>query len=538
MMFPWALALALHSDSVVDPPIGEPLELQRSIEPSLPVPPPEETAPVLPKGEKIEVTYGSVSYDAENEIAEFSKGVVATYGPTVLTADRLRLDYRTKTGRATGTVRVDDPEGSLKAHDFEFNWEERTGQAFQTEILVGRVSAKADSIRIVPVPGTDRNRWIIDGLFFTPSLAKKPDLAVSTKRVILETGRKGWIFRPNIHVFGKRVLQIPSSSFSLDKRVEGFRWPAISFQRKAGVGVSWGSGFLLSDQMALSAQVNSFPKVLPGTILAIAKSSVPPSKSTGFILPRSDMEERVRNGYLENIYVEDPAGEDEDIRVDRQTYALQTSWNQGSAGRLGNSTQISKRLELAGEWSGAKTGIGLWGQVRLQSLRTLNRDPWNERALFQGTAQSAPIRLLKGIELRTRADVFQTIGFDGDSFAWVRGSVSVIAQPHRYFRLGASYIRGKEWGQADYVLDRLFSKHAIHTRLDVNLGNYSFGLLHKYDIQRRYWYDTEWSFSFLAGSFQPYIQARLFPREFRLGFRLRAQDVFEKLTQRTQKRKS
>ncbi|MBS1705736.1 MAG: LPS-assembly protein LptD [Armatimonadetes bacterium] len=477
--------------------------------------------------ETFRVEWQSKIIDPNTGVLKFVGNVRAYYGPTVVSCDELEIHAEEKMGFARGNVHVFDPEGKLDANSLDFNWQARTGHAENVYLETAGMRGTVESIEISP------DRWVLNGVYGTPSKRRVPDIAISTPKIVLRPGRSGRMAAPTVSLFGKKIVKLFPTSFSLDKRVEGFKWPSLNFKRKSGLGVSWTSGFLLNDQTALSAATNSFPDNLPSTTVALAWSKIPPRPSSGFIVPRSELDERFGNGYFNRIYVENPEDEADDLRRDKFTLGVLSSWNSATVGRLTDSLAATKPLEFVGELGGQAHGIGFQAQMRLQRVRFATDTPYTDRALVLGSAQLPPIRLSKNIALTARMDQLWAAGIKGQGFGWVRGEIGAIWSPTPVFRLGAAYARGKELGSAEYEVDRLFSRNAIHLRADVRLGNYLAGGLWKYDVQRAHWYDTEFSFSFVAGSFEPFVQARLFPREVRIGARFRVEEFFGKLSQRT-----
>ena len=96
-------------------------------------------------------------YDPIGDVFTFEKGVVARYGPTTLYAEHLTVDRRNKRAKATGNVRIIDPEAEISADNFEFTWDPltRSGRAENVEARLANVYVSAR--RISPRPGT--NCW-------------------------------------------------------------------------------------------------------------------------------------------------------------------------------------------------------------------------------------------------------------------------------------------------------------------------------------------------------------------------------------------
>jgi hypothetical protein len=94
-----------------------------------------------------------------------------------------------------------------------------------------------------------------------------------------------------------------------------------------------------------------------------------------------------------------------------------------------------------------------------------------------------------------------------------------------------------EFGNPLFEIDRLYSRQNFNLRADYKRGPYTTSLIWKYDLDRRKWYDTEYSFALASGSFEPFIGGRLFPKTVVFGVRLRTQDIFDRLSSRTVTRK-
>lgn len=479
----------------------------------------------------LRVTWRRQIFDVARKRAKFVDGVVATFGPSVLTAEELELDYEAKIGRARGKVRLVDPEGELEASDLIFNWQERTGEATDAFVRVADVRGQVGKITIRP------DRWILERVYATASPRKTPDIAFRSKYVEVEPGKRGRARNPELLLFGKKLLSLPTSSFTLDRRVEGLRIPTVSFRQKEGFGMNWSSGVLLTDQSALNASLSAFPKNLPNYFVNYAISSTPPSASTGFITPRSELEERFSNGFLERIDVRAPEAEDADIRARRRTIAVQSSWNFATAGRFKDVTGITKPIELIGEMSGESNGWGYFSQARVHQIRATSKDAFQLRTMASTTLQGPKLQLARGLDLRYRVDLMGITSARATS-SFARAALSASASPVRHWRLTAGYARGRDFGKTSYSFDALGRTHTAQIRVDGKIGNIDVGLMYKYDLGRKNWYDTEWMTSIPMGSFDFFMQARLFPRTSTFGLRLRAQQTLGRLADRNQVRMS
>ncbi|HRF59213.1 MAG TPA: hypothetical protein PLH94_04780 [Fimbriimonadaceae bacterium] len=476
------------------------------------------------------VEWRSKKVDLANRTATFGGGIKATYGPTTLYADSLFVDSANRQGRAEGNVRLIDPDGTLEGSNLSFDWGKRTGSAENVAIEIDRIQILVKRLEIEP------GRWTLIDAYGTPSLQKPREVAIRSRRIVLQPGRRGYAEHPTLEMFGRRILQYPArATFSLDRRVSGFRLPAISFRRGNGFGMAWNSSTLLGDQASLSAILGAFPGALPSYGLEFAWSGVEPTKATGLIAPRTDLGERFGESYLDSIAVPSVETEDEYLRNERRTLSAGSYWNQGTRGRIVDPSAISKRWEIAGEIGGPIGRGGGYVQVRGQSLRPGNADPFRERAVLYGSWTTGEFDFTNNLSARLRVDGAGYVG-SGDSYTWLRTLTGVSYRPNPTVKVSAGYVQGFESGTPMFAFDPLFSTHAWHLRADFNFGNIQASVLGKYDVNRREWYDKEYGFSFIAGSFEPFVIWRQFPNDVRFGARLRIDALLGRLQKRKQER--
>lgn len=468
--------------------------------------------------------------DLKRKVVVFEGGIKATYGPTILTADRLEVDMENKKGRADGNVQVVDPEGTLQGSNLNFDWKEKTGSADDVLVQIGPVKASAKRIEIEP------NKWTLYELSATPSRTHPPEFMVKSKRVVIRAGRSGRAQNPTLEVFGLRLFTIPVAlGFSLDRRVTGFRFPAISFRRGAGFGLAWNSSTLLNDQTSISAQWNAFPTSLPSYALETAWSRIPPTKSTGLISPRTELGERFGDSYLDSVSTPSTTAEDDYLRDARNTLAAGSYWNQSVRGRREDVSSVSKRWELSSELGGSLGPIGGFAQLRYQSIRPDRATPFVDRLSLHASANIGSWFLAPGLSLRFRGDLAGYAN-GNQTYGWARSQAALIYRPFKQLQVAGALVLGGSTGNPFFGYDPLYSNSGYHMRVDLDLGSIRASFLGKYDFGQKRWYDHEYGFSFAAGSFEPYVVWRQFPSDVRFGFRIRASDVFQKLMQRNVKR--
>ncbi|MBN9501193.1 MAG: hypothetical protein BGO01_14200 [Armatimonadetes bacterium 55-13] len=484
-------------------------------------------------GEELKVDGKVREIDLERKVEVYRDGVVATFGPTVIKADRLELHYaeNEQFGIATGNVHLDDPEGQLDAHSITFWWGKTKGPDGQIAVAdnvllkVGNITGRAEYASIKP------DRWEFTNVDGTSCRRPLPLYSIHSKKVVFEPGRQGTIVQPRITILGKDLVTIPTRRFSLDKRSEGIQYPAVSY--RSGLGLSWSSSLLFRDRDLYRADVSSFPHELPTYGLAYAHSFLPVDASTAKILPRSELAERFAWSYFDDVRVENIETSTSFATKRRSTLSAQTQWNSGSSARL-DGERLSKALEVIYEESGPAMAGGLFWQARAQSIRK-DDDPFITRAVLNATYQLPSFKFGRRIMTDVRLDGSGTLSEHG-TFGWARAQLGLLYRPTSFLNLGGAFVFAGEAGNRDFISDSLYSKNALHLRGDINLGPTKISYLAKYDYGRNLWYDKEFSLSQVVGCLEPYLTRREFPKTYVIGIRLRLGEFLDPLQRRKQVR--
>ncbi|MCE9559678.1 MAG: hypothetical protein K8R88_12085 [Armatimonadetes bacterium] len=485
----------------------------------------------------LRVVWKNQKYDVETSKVKFYGGVTAYYGPTILKCEELELWLDEYRGEAKGSVHVDDPDGTFDSKNFIFNWKLKTAQASPIQLRVDRLEAKATFLDI------SQDRWILEGIYLTTSKARRPDFAIGAKKVTVRPGRTVKFENPELTFLGQKIRIPFTVPISLDKRVEGLRAPSLSFRRGAGLGLAWQSGAILSEgregglTKSLSADLSVFPRTLPISSITYVISGVRPSASTGFVKPRSELLERFSDSALESIIVKTALQERRFFQTPRRTVAIGMAYNQDALGRRSSDNSVSKRLEVTGEVGGPIQDGGIFGQLRLQDIRVKSGTAYQVRAVGLGSFLSPNVRIGPKLEGHIRLDSHMSVGAKSNGFGWLRGAAVLGYQPTPGLTLGGQVFDSLQAGSPAFELDRLYANRGVNLRADVKRGPYGFSALWKYDFDRGKWYDTEFTASFAAGSYEPYFTTKLFPRTYIFGVRLRAEDLFDRLAAREVKRK-
>lgn len=483
--------------------------------------------------EELQVT-GTVEVDPTGMVLTYPEGAVAKYGPSVIFADRLEVHQASNDqyAIARGNVRIEDPEGTIKAQYAVIWYGPNRGPdgqmvvADHVEIEIAGVKVKAESAVIRP------ERWEFLNVEGTNCFRPIPLYAVKSKKVVIVPGKNGAAYSPRIKILGKDIGAIPTRKFSLDKRSPGLEMPSLNL-KASGIGINWKSGFLLTDQSLLLGSFGTFPGDYPSYAVTYAQTFLPATVSTSQIVARPELTERFDYSYFDNIRVSNISTTQSHTKNLRNSITAQSIWNTSSSARI-DRENFSKAIDVAYERSGPVGQFGTNFQVRAQSIQRGN-ESFIERGVFTGTVQAPPVTLAKGLQTDLRLDLFGIAG-EKNQFGWARGQAGLLYQPIPQLTLGSAYITSGETGTPDFLADRLVSRNAMHFRADLNLGPTKVSYLAKFDFDRNNWYDKEYSISQVIGCFEPFLIRREFPSDYALGVRFRLDNFFSLLERRKQVR--
>jgi len=486
-------------------------------------------------GNELNVIANSQTFYPATQTYVYEDGVVATFGPTVIKADRLETHLATSEqyGIAKGNVHLIDPEGTVDADYVTFWFGKNRGPDGQ-QAVASNVHLQVDNITMHAEYAVIRvDRWELYNVEGTNCRRPVPLFTIKSKKLILVPGKQGTITHPHITVLGKDMIGLPTRRFSLDRRNPGLEIPTLSFRKDAGLGVSWESGLLLDDQSVLTGNYSSYPRQFPGYSLVYARSFIPADVATTKITARDEMDERFSWSYFDDIRIVNPDSSIGFAGRKRNSITAQTAWNTGSAARL-ESEHFSKPLDVAYERSGPLHGFGFYWQVRGQTIGKVG-DSYIARSLGSATLQFPTVHFGPKLFTDIRFDV-SGIASQNGGFGWARAQTGLVYKPIPQLTLGAAYIAGGQSGRPDFIADELVSKNAAHFRADLNLGPTQISYLAKYDMNGMGWYDREFSVSQAVGCLEPFITRREFPRDYVLGVRLRLGNFFDMLQRRKQTR--
>lgn len=456
----------------------------------------------------------------------FSGGVIAYYGVTKIYSDTLMLISKPATettaarneGTATGNVRIVDPEGEVKAAILTFNWITGIGHGEDIDLQTTGLRFTAKRLNL------DSEKWTLEEVYATPTNDRNPALALRSPSVVIRNNQTGVADKPTFYVFGGKVITLPNYRFG-KKQEATIRLPSLSYNN--GLGIAWQNRFAVDDRTGLDAGLRSRRGEGPGVSLQLSRSLLPRNEA-GASPPVSDLGERLADGYFNNVNVMRPLDELNSVGARRSSISVAASWNQAPAARR-NRELFSKPFELIFENGRSFGEWGLYSQIRHQAIREED-GPTNSRTNAMGTLLFPSSQITTGLTSHVRIDGAAFMG--NERFGWAQFQAGLVYRPFDRVRLGGAIVQGHEFGRHQFDADRLYSLRAYHFRLDTDLGSTKLSFLSKYDIERSKWYDNEIAVRQVAGSLEPYITYREFPRSFTFGVRMRLEDVFDRISRR------
>lgn len=488
----------------------------------------------------LEITYDSYAYDFEAGKQIFTGRVTAKYGPSLLQANELVIDEASRKGQADGEVILTDPEGLVRAETLAFWWRRSTdpqpgpedllGEGRNVTIKAGNVYIAAKDLRIYG------DRWVLITAEGSLTQRKTPEWKLTASEVTLYPGSHGVAKKVSFEAMGAKLGPLPFYRFNLNPRFDTRpTLPSYSLNEEGRIGLSWSLLRPVKDSGAISASWSAFPRALPNYGASYTFSALSLDQTRSRVSVSSELGERFSGGYMNKAAIVSPSKEEEDIRLKRKTWQISTDWNQGVSGRIGGGAVISKPIDLGYEMGGPAGSVGWLSTTRLQVIRSNVEEPFRTRMVAFGGLSLPSAALGRSVQWRTRLDGYATVS-DKTAFGFLRGETGFVWTPDRRLRVGAAYVLGGEAGMPDYLWERLYSRHAVHWRVDAIWGPVSLSYLWKYDFDKGDVYDREYVVSYVVGAFEPFIEYRKFPSNYQMGVRFRMDNLAERLTSRSIKR--
>jgi len=450
----------------------------------------------------------------------------ATYGPTVLTCDKLTIDLTpgNKHFVAEGHVHVLDIDGTLNADRLSVDWAKGTGTGQNVHLLVQGFMVRAASAVIT------ETRYELDDIDATPCANEEaPIFEIKAPKAIFSKNGDGRILHPHIYVLGRNIFNPKEYYISANRRSNGLPLPNLAFSKSSGPSGSWYPGILLNDSTALNGGIRLGEDQRPSENLLLSKSLLPLAVAPGGFVPYSDFYERFGFSYFENIYIPTPESERAFVSARRVSLSLGTTFNESPAARR-VSTPFNKPEELVFEDSGSIAGLGAFAQLRAQRIEQIG-GPSEDRLLASATVSLPTIVIFPLVYTDIRLDGFGSFG-NALPYGWGHLQFGVVAKLSDRLRLGAAYTSAAQFGTPLFITDQPYKMKSVNLRGDLLLGPHKLSVLLKYDPDGKRWYDSEFEVAQAVGCLEPYVLYRSNPRGYGFGLRLRLDNLMEALRRR------
>jgi|GEM_PF-2939592 len=454
------------------------------------------------------------------------------YEVTTLTADQIIVcedpAYTFKgqpiaagSGYANGNVVIHDPLGDFTCQNLEFNYNSHTGLAHQAHLVFKGLDMDAETIVVEP------NKYILYNVF-----AKDPSnrgmYSFRMKTITVEPGQMVEAKSVHSKIFGVDLGTYPKAVQGLDQRTLGLRYPTPGYSLSTGPSVNYSSSILVDQLRVLGGGFQLARSSFPSYSLELSSSELSPAKTTGLITPTSDLDNRFLYGYFDNIEVNNPWDEGRYLASRKDTLSAGTFINDQTNDRLKIQT-FNEPFVLTFEHGGSYRGVGGIVDLHLESINLLGQNS-EERGVIRGTVAPLEWSLARNLLVQSRIDTQAFVG--GHAFAWVRSELGLVKLFSPHLRVGAGLELGQEFGNAQFISDRLYSRNGFFFRGDFESGPHRLSIIEKFDSQRDRFYDQEIMIAQLAGLFEPYISYRSFPEAIRIGIQIRFDSLFNQLRNR------
>ena len=474
------------------------------------------------------VTAPRVSPNLVDHTVEWSGGVTATYGPTVVVADRFIVhdDPESPFGEAIGTVKVTDPEGRMTASYLKFYWVSHSGTAQNVSIQVSMLSLTAESIDIKPDLCTLHN------VGATGCKLKTPLYYIHTRELQVRPGIGATAIRPELSLFGHKLVALPTQRLSASGGGNSIDLPYPTLRSGSGFGINWTNEMSLNARTGLFSKYAIFQRALPYYNATVVRSGITGRDPEPL---RTEIGDRFTFGYFDNVQVRDPKAEHQYFSARRFDYGLETTWGADARDTTNSSAKINKPIEAMVQASGEVQGFGIFSLARAQQVQ-VGGGPTINRLILEENLLTPSLSIARNLSVFARADAAAFTG--GNSYGWLRGQAGIVFQPSHNLRFGASYTAAKAHGTPDFGYDVPLRFRELSFRADLDFDTTQIRLLVKYDPSHQGVFDRELYLSRVVGCLEPYIVYRERPHKFFIGLKLPIARVFEHLSKEELDRKA
>ena len=477
-----------------------------------------------------------MEWSAETLIHTMRGNVVATYGQTKLRCAEATLNEKNNVAIFSTGVFIEDPIGTLSARELRLYFEnvgEKNERQIKNGIAIGidgqAYEAKFRAEELSMTPG----KWVLKNATATNSNLTNPDYRLQFKEMTVIPGEK--ITAKSAYVVLGKNFRVPIPFFFVGLRPQsgGIPYPVPTFDENFAFGYRFSYATPIGDRVTFL--YNQIAKLIdvPGVNTQLVFSLLPRQKSQQYlpIRVRSEDRERFLDSFLDNVNVSSESDEAENLSESKAILYAGRTTRISTRARLDGSEKLDREWYLGTEFSGKFGNFAGDLSIRYGDVQDITMADSVRRFDVYATLGMFSIPVSDELSFRIRADGATFFG-DDSAYSWIRPQVGLQFRPSNEFQASAAYFRATSFGTPDFIADQLFSKNALHLRLDFHWKPTDLSFLLKYDFDRNDLYDIEVSLGQVLRSVRPFISYRSFPGSISFGVTLRADNLFAALEKR------
>ncbi len=454
---------------------------------------------------------------------ELINGVIL-YGTTRVSAEKIELwpekplganpskAFRGR-GEASGNVVVKNGSFLLRCFKFTFNWNSKSGKSLQPKIVIPDLKVDADE--------GDYSSGILT--FKNASVEQTGPLSalgLRAKTLEIKPNDYIWAHHGGIYSGHHLIFGFDQHRVSLKSQLTGFHAPYPSYSSQYGFGLTFNSAFRVAEKTNFDLGLGSAQRALPYYTLEFNHAMEGDSGRTLYA-PRTVFDNRFSNSYFDDIESETPANEFQNSGATRNRFGIGSFWNEEPSDRITTSSYFAP-IQVQYEAGRGFGNASLLADFVVQDISLVSQKA-AVRTVGLQTLDLKPMNLARNLELVNQFNMAEYVG--SSHYGWLRALSGAAWSPDPVFRLSVGVYDSLTTGQPQFPMDQLYSSSGGMLRFDAHFHSRAISVLAKYDFAKRDWYDTEITFSQVAGLYEPYLVFRTFPSTLKFGLKLRFNSI-------------
>lgn len=490
---------------------------------------------------ELTVDADEMEWSAETLIHTMRGNIIATYGETKLRCAEAILDEKNNVAIFSTGVQIEDPVGTLSARELRLFFEvfgDKNERRIKNGVAIGidgrayEAKFRADEISMTP------GKWILKNTSATNSTLTNPDYQIQAKELTIIPGEK--ISGKSVSLLLGKSFRVPIPFFlvRLQPQSGGIPYPMPTFDENFAFGYRFNYATPIGDRVTFLYDQRAKFNDVPGVNTQLVFSLLPRSQSN-LLLPitvRNEDRERFLDSFLDNVTVASELNETDLVGQQKALLFAGRTTRISTRARLEGSEKLDREWYLGGEFGGQIGTVSGNVSIRYGDVQdvAVGADALRRVDVY-ATLGLLNLPISDQLSVRIRADGAMFFG-DNSGYSWIRPQVGLQFRPSSEFQASVAYFRAESFGTPDFIADQLYSKNALHLRLDFHWKPTDLSLLFKYDFDKSDLYDVEVSLGQVLRSVRPFISYRSFPGSIAFGVTLRADNLLAALTRRSAKR--